>query len=68
MKDKIFNTFNDYWTPIYKRMYFKARLLNNTEEIKNLKDNLFSNWNLTLEQKEEIWNDIIGGKNEKINY
>lgn len=67
MKDKIFNEFDSYWTPIFKRMYFKAKLLDEFATIIDIKENLYANWNLDEEQKDIIWNKIIGGKNDNKN-
>ena len=64
MSDKEFNDFSSFWTPIYKQAYFKARLLNQGDVIYELKLNIYSNWNLSQEQKNIIWETIIGGKYE----
>ena len=64
MSDKGFNDFNSFWTPIYKKAYFKAKLLKQRDVIYELKLNIYSNWNLSQEQKDIIWETITGGKYE----
>lgn len=41
-----------------KRQYFKAKIQNDTYAILDIKENIWKNWNLTLEQKKEILKEI----------
>ena len=54
--------FNKYWIPILKKQYFKYMLTNNKEAIIELEDNVWKNWNLTIEEKKEILKTIRGTK------
>lgn len=44
-----------FWIPIYREQFKNSDI--KTKRV--IKNNLFSNWNLTLEQKEEIWERIV---------
>lgn len=44
--------------PIYKRQYFKAKLMNDMNAILDIKENIWNNWNLTLKEKKEILKEI----------
>ena len=44
--------------PNLKRQYFKAKLQENMMAILDIKENIWKNWNLTLEQKKEILKEI----------
>ena len=46
-----YENFKEFWLPIYKRQYFKAKLQNNLEEIIEIKDNIYRNWNLSKKEK-----------------
>ena len=37
----------DYWLPIFKRMYFKFKLLGDIKAIVELEDEIWKNWNLS---------------------
>lgn len=50
----------EYWLPIYKKQYFRYRLLNDCEAIIDLIDNIWRNWNLTTEEKRKITYEIKG--------
>lgn len=63
MTNDYYKSFNKFWTPIYKKMFFKAKVKNDNELINAIHKNVFDNWNLNNEQKQKIWNEIIGGKN-----
>ena len=52
----------DYWIPIYKKQYFKYRLTNDVDAIIDLFDNIWRNWNLTIEEKRKLINEIKGAK------
>ncbi len=47
-----------FFIPNYKRFYFIAKLQNDMNFILELKENIWKNWNLTLEQKKEILKEI----------
>ena len=40
--------------PSYKKQYFKAKLQGDIDDIIAIKDNIWRNWNLTVEQKEKL--------------
>lgn len=44
--------------PNYKKQYFKAKLQNDMQCILEIKENIWKNWNLTLEEKKEILKEI----------
>lgn len=44
--------------PSYKKQYFKAKLQGDIDEIIAIKDNIWRNWNLTVEQKRKIIKEI----------
>lgn len=44
--------------PNYKKQYFKAKLQGNINEILAIKENIWNNWNLTIEQKKEVIKEI----------
>lgn len=44
--------------PSYKKQYFKAKLQDDIDEIIAIKDNIWRNWNLTVEQKRKIIKEI----------
>ena len=48
----------EFFIPNYKRFYFIAKLQNDMNAILDLKENIWKNWNLTLEQKKEILKEI----------
>ena len=54
----------DYWLPIFKRMYFKFKLLGDIKAIIELEDNIWKNWNLSKEDKKKILKQIRGEKDD----
>ncbi len=50
----------DYWLPVYKKQYFRYKLQNDCEAIIDLIDNIWRNWNLTIEEKRKIIHRIKG--------
>lgn len=50
----------NYWLPIFKRMYFKYKLLDDIRAIVELEDNIWKNWKLTKEEKKKILRKIRG--------
>ena len=52
----------DYWLPIFKKMYFKFKLLGDIKAIIELEDNIWKNWNLSKEDKRKILKQIRGEK------
>lgn len=59
------NSYFDYWLPIFKRMYFKFRLLGDIKAIIELEDEVWKNWNLSREDKKKILKQIRGEKDER---
>ena len=55
----------DYWLPIFKRMYFKFKLLGDIKAIIELEDEVWKNWNLSKEDKKNILRQIRGEKDER---
>ena len=55
----------EYWLPIFKRMYFKFKLLGDIKAIVELDDEIQKNWKLTREEKQKILKQIRGGKCDK---
>lgn len=54
----------DYWLPIFKRMYFKFKLLGDIKAIVELEDEIWKNWNLSKEEKRKILRKIRGDIDE----
>lgn len=54
------NNYFDYWLPIFKRMYFKFKMLGDIKAIVELEDNIWKNWNLSLDDKKKILKQIRG--------
>ena len=54
----------DYWLPIFKRMYFKYKLLGDIKAIIELEDEVWKNWNLSKDDKRKILREIRGEKDE----
>lgn len=50
----------EYWLPIFKRMYFKFKLLGDIKAIVELDDEIWKNWKLTREEKKKILSEIRG--------
>lgn len=42
----------------YKRQYFKAKMQNDMSCILEIKENIWKNWNLSLEQKKRVLYEI----------
>lgn len=59
-----YEDFKNYWLPILKKTYFELRMLENYKGIVELYKWLQCNWNLTKEEKQEIWKEVMG-KNEQ---
>ena len=59
------NNYFDYWLPIYKKQYFKYKLLGDIKAIVELEDEIWKNWNLSREEKRKILKQIRGGKDDK---
>ena len=59
------NKYFDYWLPIFKRMYFKFKLLGDIKAIIELEDEVWKNWNLSKEDKKNILRQIRGEKDVK---
>lgn len=62
MTDSYYKHFCDFWVPIYKKTYFKSRLLKDNITIYLLRENIMINWRLKDNQKEDIWKEITGCK------
>lgn len=56
------NNYFDYWLPIYKKQYFKYKLLGDIKAIIELEDEIWKNWKLTREEKKKILRQIRGDK------
>ena len=54
------NKYFDYWLPIFKRMYFKFKLLGDIKAVIELEDEIWKNWHLTKEEKRKILRKIRG--------
>lgn len=55
----------NYWLPIFKKQYFKFKLLGDIKAIIELEDEVWKNWNLSREEKRKILKQIRGGKDDK---
>lgn len=56
------SSYFDYWLPIFKRMYFKFKLLGDIKAIIELEDEVWKNWNLSKDDKKKILKQIRGEK------
>ena len=54
------NNYFDYWLPIFKRMYFKFKMLGDIKAIVELESEVWKNWNLSREEKRKILKQIRG--------
>lgn len=54
------SSYFDYWIPVFKRMYFKFKLLGDIKAIIELEDEVWKNWNLSKEDKKKILKQIRG--------
>lgn len=54
----------DYWLPIFKRLYFKFKLLGETKAIVELEDEVWKNWSLSKKEKKKILKQIRGDIDE----
>lgn len=52
----------NYWIPILKKQYFKARLTNDNKTIEAITENIKNNWNLTEEEKIKVVRQIKGNE------
>lgn len=52
----------DYWLPIFKKMYFKFKLLGDIKAVVELENEIWKNWNLSLDDKKKILKQIRGEK------
>ncbi len=59
------NNYFDYWLPIFKRMYFKFKLLGDIKAIIELEDEVWKNWNLSKDDKKKILKQIRGEQGVK---
>ena len=48
---KYLESFKKYFLPNYKRAVFKAKLKNDTDTLLELQNSIWSNWNLTKNEK-----------------
>ena len=53
------NYFN-YWLPVFKRMYFKYKLLGDIKAVVELENEIWKNWNLSKQEKRKILRWIRG--------
>lgn len=56
------SSYFDYWLPIFKKMYFKFKLLGDIKAIVELEDEVWKNWNLSKKEKKKILKQIRGEK------
>ena len=54
LNEKYYKSFIEFWIPIYKKQIFKAKLSRNTDLLMEIQNNIWMNWNLTKDQKNEI--------------
>lgn len=47
------SSYFDYWLPIFKRMYFKFKLLGDIKAIVELEDEIWKNWSLSKKEKKK---------------
>lgn len=50
----------DYWIPIYKKMYFKYKLQNDSKALIELEASIWKNWKLSKEEKRLILKKVRG--------
>ena len=58
------SSYFDYWLPIFKKMYFKYKLLGDIKAIVELEDEIWKNWHLSREDKKKILKQIRGDIDE----
>lgn len=58
------SSYFDYWLPIFKKMYFKFKLLGDIKAIVELEDEIWKNWSLSKKEKKKILKQIRGDIDE----
>lgn len=58
------SSYFDYWLPIFKKMYFKFKLLGDIKAIVELEDEVWKNCHLTREEKRKILRQMRGNNDE----
>ena len=58
------SSYFDYWLPIFKRMYFKFKMLGDIKAIVELEDEIWKNWSLYKKEKKKILKQIRGDIDE----
>lgn len=54
------SSYFDYWIPVFKRMYFKFKMLDDIKATIELENEIWKNWNLSKEDKKKILKQIRG--------
>ncbi len=55
---KYLESFKKYFLPNYKKAIFKAKLLNDKETLFELQNSIWSNWNLTKNEKIKLLKEL----------
>ena len=55
---KYLESFKKYFLPNYKRAIFKAKLKNDTDALIELQNTIWSNWNLTKNEKIKLLKEL----------
>ena len=58
MKAYYYKYFKETWLPQLKKQYKRAMKYKQYNTIKILKDNIFQNMNLSIKEKDRIWEKI----------
>ena len=55
---KYLESFKKYFLPNYKKAIFKAKLLNDTDTLIELQKTIWTNWNLTKNEKIKLLKEL----------
>lgn len=55
---KYLESFKKYFLPSYKRAVFKAKLKNDTDALIELQNTIWTNWNLTKNEKIKLLKEL----------
>lgn len=53
-KESFFESWINFWMPIYKRQVFKSRLNNNIDDLLAIKENIYKNVHFSKDERKEI--------------
>lgn len=55
-----YESFKIFWIDIYKKQYFKVKVVKDYNGILTIKENIWRNIHLTINEKKDFWKTIGG--------